>query len=69
MLLYNDKHFNKIFDKTVKEFEVKIDKLNEEELKNKITQMFVKELVSEKYNDILLEEEKGTLKKSTNYKI
>ncbi|ETW18241.1 hypothetical protein PFFVO_02757 [Plasmodium falciparum Vietnam Oak-Knoll (FVO)] len=63
MLLYNDKHFNKIFDKTVKEFEVKIDKLNEEELKNKITQMFVKELVSEKYNDILLEEEKGTLKK------
>ncbi|SOV77065.1 conserved Plasmodium protein, unknown function [Plasmodium sp. gorilla clade G3] len=62
-MLYNDKYFNNIFDKRVKEFEIKIDKLNEEELKNKITKMFVNELVSEKYNDILLEEEKGTLKK------
>ncbi|KYN99455.1 hypothetical protein PGSY75_1007800 [Plasmodium gaboni] len=67
-MLYNDKHFNNIFDKKVKQFEDKIDKLNEKQLKNKIIKMFVNELVSEKYNHILLEDEKGTLIKVLSIK-
>ncbi|KAI4838773.1 hypothetical protein MKS88_002280 [Plasmodium brasilianum] len=55
--------FNKIFEKDIKNFVKNINNLNKEELKCKMIEMFINELITEKYKDILMEEEKWALKK------
>ncbi|SBT33999.1 conserved Plasmodium protein, unknown function [Plasmodium ovale wallikeri] len=56
-------YLKNILKEDVKNFETKINNLNQEELKKKILEMFIGELISEKYKDILMKEEKGMLKK------
>ncbi|SBS87600.1 conserved Plasmodium protein, unknown function [Plasmodium ovale curtisi] len=56
-------YMKNILKEDVKNFETKINNLNQEQLKKKILEMFIGELISEKYMDILMKEEKGILKK------
>ncbi|GAW80501.1 hypothetical protein, conserved [Plasmodium gonderi] len=53
----------RIVENEVKNFETQLKNLTKEELKNKIVNMFINELLTKKYKDILMEEEKETLKK------
>ncbi|CRG99629.1 conserved Plasmodium protein, unknown function [Plasmodium relictum] len=66
--IFNDIHLNNSFEKNLKDFENTINNLNEKELKNKIIEMFINEIITKKYKDILLEEEKEILKKMLTVK-
>ncbi|CRG94135.1 conserved Plasmodium protein, unknown function [Plasmodium gallinaceum] len=66
--IFDEKHFNSFFEKNLKDFEDKINNLNEKELKNKMREMFINELITNKYKAILMEEEKEILKKMLTIK-
>ncbi|CAD2109338.1 conserved Plasmodium protein, unknown function [Plasmodium vinckei] len=62
-IINNDKYIKRILEKELDNFKTDINSLSKEDLQNKIVGMFVNELINERYKDILLEEEKETLKK------
>ncbi|KEG03378.1 hypothetical protein YYE_01402 [Plasmodium vinckei vinckei] len=62
-IINNDKYIKRILEKEIANFKTDINSLSKEDLQNKIVDMFVNELINEKYKDILLEEEKEVLKK------
>ncbi|CAD2097944.1 conserved Plasmodium protein, unknown function [Plasmodium vinckei lentum] len=62
-IINNDKYIKRILEKELDNFKTDINSLSKEDLQNKIVDMFVNELVNERYKDILLEEEKEVLNK------
>ncbi|VTZ69538.1 conserved Plasmodium protein, unknown function [Plasmodium chabaudi chabaudi] len=62
-IINNDKYIKRILEKELINFKTDINSLSKEDLQNKIVDMFVNELVNERYKNILLEEEKEVLKK------
>ncbi|ETB58132.1 hypothetical protein YYC_04205 [Plasmodium yoelii 17X] len=62
-IINNDKYIKKILEKELTNFKADINSLSKTDLQNKIVDMYVNELVTERYKDILLEEEKEILKK------
>ncbi|CXI73612.1 conserved Plasmodium protein, unknown function [Plasmodium berghei] len=62
-IINNDQYIKNILEKELTNFKTHINSLSKKDLQNKIVDMYVNELVTERYKDILLEEEKEVLKK------